>query len=252
MTVPAYVVFSGGPDSTAAALWALQNDLEARLLTFQFKNHEQYGELKSAILLAQALELPHEIFDFKSPMQHFSSDAHVLMHAGTEIGQKDSTGAHRLEFGAGLILSAAANYAIYRGVNTLVWGATKEDALGSSYEYTQEFCDRISELVSTVIKRDFKIIAPLTDLFKHEIVSEYFVGREDLFAQTWSCKKGGAIQSGDCHASIARRVAARIAGIEDKTHYRNQAVELPFSEAQLNGEEAIPPEVLVPTGRSER
>lgn len=39
----AVVVFSGGPDSVAAALWAVENDYQPELLTFQFRNKASMG-----------------------------------------------------------------------------------------------------------------------------------------------------------------------------------------------------------------
>ncbi len=39
----AIVIFSGGPDSTAAAKYALERGLNVELLTFQFDTDQQYG-----------------------------------------------------------------------------------------------------------------------------------------------------------------------------------------------------------------
>lgn len=78
----AIVIFSGGPDSTAAALWAMVHGYEVELVTFQFRNEAQYGELGSAMRVAHLLNLPHTIIDYKSPMNVFSTNMHILMHAG--------------------------------------------------------------------------------------------------------------------------------------------------------------------------
>lgn len=235
----AVVIFSGGPDSTAAALWAIENNFSAELLTFQFKNKEQYGEIKSAISIASILDLPHTIFDFKSPMQHFKPNAHIMMHAGTVPGDINSSVAHRLPFGTGMMLATAANYAVYNSKNTLVWGATKDDMNSGAFEYSKEFCDSLAELISTASGERVKILMPFIGLHKYEIIKQYFTSRVDLFSLTWSCKVGGSVQSGNCSASIARRVAARIAGIEDKTIYSIDRIEWPLTQQQMISPEKI-------------
>src|SRR5438132_14429035 len=113
----AIVVFSGGPDSLAAALWAQQQEYELWLLTFEFKLAGQYGEIAAAIILAKMLKLKHDIVDFKSPLLSFAPNVHPLMHAGTET-TTDHSQDHRMEFGAGMILSTACAFAIYNGVDT--------------------------------------------------------------------------------------------------------------------------------------
>src|SRR5205085_8353760 len=120
MAKTAIVVFSGGPDSTAAVLWALAEGYQIELLTFQFKNKEQYGELRSAMKVAELLKVPHTVFDFKSPMQHFRPDVHILMHAGTPAGNTASTKSHLMAFGPGMILETASYYALYFGVYTVI------------------------------------------------------------------------------------------------------------------------------------
>ena len=84
MNNKAIVVFSGGPDSTAAALWAQQSGYDVELVTFQFRNAEQYGELKASFKVAEIMGLKHTIFDFRSPMQHFSTSSHAFRYATRE------------------------------------------------------------------------------------------------------------------------------------------------------------------------
>ena len=251
MAKKAVVVFSGGPDSTAAALWAMQAEFDVELLTFQFRNKEQYGELKASYDVASYLGLPHSIFDFRSPMQHFPSHVHPLMHSGTKTGDIDTKESHRLSFGAGMVLSTACNYALYNKIYTVIWGATKDDAGGGRFDYTQEFCNLLAMAVSKSTQEDFAIIAPFSTLHKHQVMQS-FVGKEGLFAMTWSCKMGGLVQSGNCHASIARRVAARIAGVRDMTVYDTKDIDWPLSEDKLADISKISEDELVHIFQSEK
>ena len=165
----AVVVFSGGPDSTAAALWGVAEGFSLKLLTFQFKGDEQNGELLAAMQVAKALALPHSIVDFKAPMSLFRPDVHVLMHADTSQSS-DKSKPHRMEFGAGLILSTAAAYAVYHGYDCVIWGANKDDLVGGRYEYSQKFADAIAGLVSKCTGKDFTIYVPFAKKHKHQVL----------------------------------------------------------------------------------
>jgi 7-cyano-7-deazaguanine synthase len=247
----AVVIFSGGPDSTAAALWALANGYAPELLTFQFRNKAQYGELRAAIDLARELTLEHTIFDFKSPMAHFEPGMHILMHSGTTTSAS-SSGEQRLKFGAGLILAAAANYALLYGKSTLIWGATKDDAEGGTLDYTQGFCDKMAELISGTAGQPFRIIAPFSHMRKYEIIAQQFHDKDDLFARSWSCKSDDITQCGECHPCIARRVSARLAVVTDKSIYKATRVNWPFTEQQLADVSLIKPEDLAHILKSEK
>ena len=74
----AIVIFSGGPDSTAAAYWAINEGYEVELLTFRFAdNGSQNGELHSAKEVSKELDLQHNFIDFTSPLHQFSSQSRV-------------------------------------------------------------------------------------------------------------------------------------------------------------------------------
>lgn len=241
---PATIIFSGGPDSTAASLWAISAGYTPQLLTFQFRNESQYAELSAAIEIARILKLEHTIFDFKSPMAHFGPDAHIMMHAGSDHHKPRSTKGSRLKFGAGLTLAVAANFALHHEKHELVWGATKDDALGGASEYTQEFSNKMAELITVASGVKFAIHAPLAHIHKHEIVSKFYKRKRTLFRITWSCKAGGNVQCGECHACIARRVAARLADVPDNTHYLQNRIRWPLSDSQLKNPASIAPSDL--------
>jgi len=228
----AVVVFSGGPDSTASVLWALENDYEVNLLTFQFKAQRQYGELLASMIVASTLQLHQTIIDFKSPLEVFEPNVHILMHAGVEPSKTDKSKSHRLEFGAGMILSTAASFAVYHDIHTVIWGATRDDASTGTYEYTQDFANGMASLVEKTVGPEFSILVPFSNSHKFQVF-EKFKGHEDLFATTWSCKEGITEQSGSCYACIARRTAAAIVGFEDRTHYLVPEFVNPLSPEQL-------------------
>lgn len=236
----AAIVFSGGPDSTAAALWALANGLAPTLLTFRLKGEQQYGELFSAMKIADLLHLPHAVIDFTSPMASFHHDVVILMHAGTPRGKADTSVDHRVPFGAGMILSTAAAWASYHGIYDVVWGATADDAMDGNYEYTDEFATRIATLIAMSIEHEFEIHVPFARDSKHRVISG-FAGRERLLAETWSCKVATNSQCGTCAACVARRVAIAAAQLEDFTFYVTKAYMSPWPEKQIHEIDELPP-----------
>lgn len=228
----AIVVFSGGPDSLAAALWAQKQKYDPWLLTFQFKQAEQYGEIFAATLLAKLLKFQHEIIDFKSPMLSFAPTVHVLMHAGTPT-TTDRSKHHRMEFGAGMVMSTACTFAVYNGIDDVVWGATKDDIFGGRFEYSQEFADGLALLVASTTGRPFRIHVPYAKKSKHQVLAE-LVGQEELFAASWSCKIGTLLQCGTCQSCVARRVASKAAKLADSTAYHSGEFVSPLSDAQIS------------------
>ena len=144
----ALVIFSGGPDSTAAAQWAVSKGYSVELLTFKFTNGTiQDGELNSAKEVSKELGLQHSILDFSSPMNLFSSQSHVLMHIGVPKSIENKDKPQLLSFGSGMVLSTVACYALYNEVYTLIWGATKDDGYLNK-DYMQNFASSFAKLIS--------------------------------------------------------------------------------------------------------
>lgn len=229
----AIVIFSGGPDSTAAVLWGIEQGYELELVTFIFNLEKQYGELYASMRIANELKLPHKLIDFKSSLHAFSDQIVILMHAGAPKMDEvtDKTKPHMIPFGAGIILSYACSYAIYNGIQEVIWGANKDDGYGN-YDYTPEFARKISEAVTLSTGRSVCIHLPFSEKHKYELFGA-FIGKEDLFSHTWSCKEGIYQQTGTSTACIARRISAQLAGVNDKTLYANQPFNNPLSEDKI-------------------
>jgi 7-cyano-7-deazaguanine synthase len=257
----AAAVFSGGPDSTASALWAKEKGYEVELVSYQFHDEKQYGELRSAMKVAEELDMEHTVIDFKAPTNAFGEGAQMFMHAGTDTAlQKEEgdehatmtnhkTEPHLVPFASGMLLSMTASYAIYNNANSVIWGATADDG-SNNVHYRQEFADELAEFVSRKEDYPVEIALPIADQHKYEILETY-LGREDLFAETWSCKKPvGDTQCGTCAACVARRVSAEIAGLEDKTIYEEEEYEHPFTDEQLENPSLIDDDELHRIGGS--
>lgn len=82
---------------------------------------------------------------------------------------------------------------------------------------TKSFVNDFNKLCRACNGR-FKVIAPLHDMDKEDIV---LLGRElgVSLGETWSCYVGGEKQCGKCLACALRREGFRWAGVEDETVY---------------------------------
>lgn len=223
----AIVILSGGPDSTAAALWAIASGLDVSLITFQFRDDEQYGEIYASMRVAEGLKRPHRIIDFKSPIRVFTPNMHIMMHAGVRQMEGDKSKPYLMPFGSGTMLSFAASYALHEGINTIVWGATLDDG-SANFEYSKNFSDALAGLISKATGHDFEILVPFEKKHKPEVVAA-FSGNPALFASTWSCRKGSVLQCGVCEGCAARRVSADLAGVADETIYQQPNFKTPLS-----------------------
>jgi 7-cyano-7-deazaguanine synthase len=236
----AVVVFSGGPDSTAAILWSRQNGFEPHLLTFQFRQDTQDGEIRSAMTIASELDMPHTLVDMKGPMSVFGN-AYPLMHGDArDSAQRSTTSADSriMRFGAGVVLSLAAAFALRQRASTVVWGATKDDS-GRNNQYTTAFAAELTKLVNSFEEGGVQILAPLADLHKFEIVKQLFRNQNGLFAATWSCLTAATIQCGKCHGCVARRLAALLANVADKTKYKEKGFQNPLTESEMKDTKGI-------------
>src|SRR5437762_4500981 len=175
------VIFSGGPDSTAAAKWAMLQEYDVELLTFKFTDTNlQDGELFAAKEISGKLNLNHTIVDFSSPMHLFSPQSRALMHTGIPKNTKEKNQSHLLTFGSGMVLSTASCYALYNEIDTIIWGATKDDA-DHNNDYTQNFATSLATIISEVSNSEFNISAPFAEKRKFQVLSVY-KDNEDLFA----------------------------------------------------------------------
>ncbi len=102
------ILFSGGPDSAGVALWALSNGFSPELLTYEFFNNWRAGELRAAMNVAEALDLPHMIVDLKG-IYHSIGSGPLPMHGSDRIADESPYLQQRLPFTMGIVLSLTAS-----------------------------------------------------------------------------------------------------------------------------------------------
>lgn len=162
-----------------------------------------------------------------------------MMHGASrdrEVAAKESY----LPFGPAIVLTVASSWAVHRNIGTVIWGATLDDGSARG-DYSQKFSSDLSEVLNSTNSSRIKIIAPLANKHKFEVLKA-FSDKPELFSKTWSCGEPNAtIQCGKDHACAARRIAARIAGISDATSYRSEAYVNPLSPQELKDLKKVSP-----------
>ena len=223
MNTRAVVIFSGGVDSTAAALWATEEFKNVELLTYRFGDERrQYGELFSAAQVASKLNLKHTVLDFNIPFPAYPitnqpfCQHHKMKDTGDNLNQHGV-----LPFNVALHLTYGASFAAMCGASNIVWGTIKDEA-DISADFTAEYSELVNSTLkqSGSVKTHMQIHTPIVNLHKWEVIETYR-NRLDIFHATWSCKNSiDLMQCGECYGCEGRRIAARLAGLEDQTPYR--------------------------------
>lgn len=218
----ALLLLSGGPDSTATIFWAITKGYKPQLITIQLRDHAQDGEIVAAMEIARVFDLVHTIIDLKSLVYSgLNPEIAILMHAQARDDEILKSNGRLIPFGSGMVLSIISSIALYRGIDTVIWGATKDDGV-TNPQYSQEFSSELSSLITRYTTRNLEIIAPLASFHKYEIIKQYYSQDKELFAKTWSCSKNNRVQCGECHPCLARRYSAMLAKHDDLTFYVNK------------------------------
>jgi 7-cyano-7-deazaguanine synthase len=233
----ALVIFSGGMDSTAAALWAIDKGYEqVELVTFRFGDERrQYGELSASAQVAQYLNLTHTILDVKIPFSAYPlTNQPFCQHAEMKDPAESLNQFGVLPFNVAFHLIYGASFAAMRGCADIIWGAIKDEAEISA-DFRQEYSEMMTSLLqaSGSVTEKMRVLTPLVDQHKWEL-AEIYRDKQALFHLTWSCKHSTTLtQCGVCYGCEGRRLASRIAGLQDKTDYAHPLVS-PFDELTID------------------
>ena len=112
-----------------------------------------------------------------------------------------------------VLLAIAASWAETLGATRLFYGAQVQDRYGY-WDCTVDFVARMNDVLSLNRREGVRIVAPLVDRTKAEIVSLGLSLGVD-FARTWSCYQGGEMPCGSCPTCVERRAAFEAAGVRD-------------------------------------
>lgn len=202
----AVVVLSGGQDSATCAAWASEKFEGVEFVTFDY-GQRHYREIESAKRIANLFGGYHEVI----PMPVFPASSNSgLVNQAVGVCDVDPTTNLPTSFVPGrnlVFLTAAASWAMGRGIYHLVTGVCQTDYSG--YPDCRE--QTIRALENAIRKGTaglpmINIHTPLMHLTKKETVqlARQLVKGWDALALSWTCYEGGERPCGKCPACVLR------------------------------------------------
>ncbi|HIP84707.1 MAG TPA: 7-cyano-7-deazaguanine synthase QueC [Methanothermococcus okinawensis] len=227
-------VLSGGLDSTVATLAAKLEGDDIYTLTFDYGQRAAIREINAARKISEVLGAKHKII--KLPfLREFGGSA--LTERDRSVPELKEEELDNLEItretmrsvwvpGRNLVMfSIASSFAESLGGGEVYTGLNREE--GTTFpDNTLEFVDRFNHLLEYSTIRDVKLIAPLYNLDKAEIIR---YGREleeklgvEVLKYSYSCYHDNGedfLHCGVCESCVRRKRAFKEAGVKDPTKY---------------------------------
>ena len=217
----AVVLLSGGLDSCVAMAIAREKHNVA-LLHVGYSQRTQTREYNSFRSIARFYNVPETRtlaieLDFLRKIGGSS-----LTDPNMPVDKKDtSTGtpSSYVPFRNTHLLSIAVSWAEVINANSIYIGAVQQDAPDYP-DCRAEYYDAFNKLVEvgTKVSTDIKVITPLLNMSKAEIVKKGIELAAPL-QLTWSCYERNDKACGSCQSCRLRLKAFKEAGVDDKIHY---------------------------------
>lgn len=261
MTKKAYVLLSGGLDSTTCLYKAIKDymPLEYELTTMPYEEHIKtagvetywveavsidYGqrhrkEVEYAERTCKKLGIKHSVISLKGLLGDVMLTNSDIEIPDVDYSELEGVSPTYVPFRNGTMLSAITAKAqahLYASkihdedAIGIYFGAHAEDAFNWAYpDCTPEFIGAMANAIYIGTYRQVRLHTPLMSLSKTEIV-ELGAKLGVPFEETWSCYKGLEKQCGVCPTCRSRRNAFKIASIIDPTEYLRDppSSEIPF------------------------
>jgi 7-cyano-7-deazaguanine synthase len=122
-----------------------------------------------------------------------------------------------------MFLSIASSYAESVGADEVWYGAAQADSLAGYWDGSNEFLNSINNTLSLNRKTKIKIVAPLLEMSKKDIVLEG-IKLDVAFSQTWTCysNRDDGLADADTPSSSLRLRGFIEAGYIDPVKYTQQ------------------------------
>lgn len=222
------IILSGGMDSTIAMRLAVEKYGASNVsaLTFNY-GQKQAIEIEKAKESTKLLEVTHKIVDaamLGDIAQGFSAnvDKNIDMPTIQEVlgDPRPKTYVPNRNM---ILLSIAAAYAETRNVDTIICGLQIHDQYGY-WDTTQNFVEKMNEVLNENRNQRIKIIAPFSDLNKVEELNllQELDGNLNLLKHTLTCYNPDSEgkSCGKCPSCSERKGAFKKLGLIDPISYQ--------------------------------
>lgn len=217
------VLLSGGMDSLTTLAIAIEHNFEPYLLHLNYGHKTDEAELRSFNKIANFYNIPEDKrvvchTNFFSILKGSSLiDSEIEVPKGNlERLEIPST---YVPFRNGFLLSLAVCYAERINSKTIFFGAVSQDSSGYP-DCSQEFIEKFRECaqIGTTNLKDLKIVAPLVNFKKSQILSLAIRLGAPLH-YSWSCYKRNDLACGECDSCLLRLRAFQEIGSTDPISY---------------------------------
>ena len=211
----ALVIFSGGLDSTICLAKAIEDFGKKNVTALSFDyGQKNYKELIKAEELTSEYKIKHIKMNICSLFE--TSNSSMLRHSDREIpketydeqvkklkGNEDVS--TNVPFRNGLMLSIAASIALSKKIDIIYYGIHLENGIARSLypDCGEEFNNAINEAIYIGTGKKVKVIAPLVNMTKKEIVA-LGAKMKVPFEKTWTCYENDEHPCGKCTACMDR------------------------------------------------
>ena len=173
MSKSALIILSGGLDSTISLAY-LQKEMPIKLaITFDYGQRAARNEISASKKIADFYNIEHKIIELPW-LKEITKTA--LVNTKNEIPEpditKDTTEAMKAVWVPnrnGAFLNIAASFCDSLNIDFIIFGANKEEA-STFPDNSQEFMDNINKSLEFSTLTKTKVIAPLIDFDKSQIV----------------------------------------------------------------------------------
>jgi len=213
----AFIICSGGLDSTTAAKWAQLQGYDITLLHFMYHCRAEQRETEAVKAIAKELNCGSRFEDLSwlGKLGGSSLTDSTLPITSDEIGAEF---AHEWVPARNLIFTAmAAGLCDRYNYDTLVMGLNLEEA-GAFPDNTVEFYEALDHVCNIGTISRPQILSPLGSLVKHEIVQLALDIKAPIHL-SWSCYYGGEYHCGHCGPCFMRKTAFKMLGKKDLIRY---------------------------------
>jgi 7-cyano-7-deazaguanine synthase len=220
----ALVVLSGGLDSTTALALAAKEHDDVYAVSFYYGQRHK-AELEQAVHIADYYSVSHAIknVELGSGGVLMDNDAAMPHMTYDELAQSEGPSPTYVPYRNGTFLSLSASYllsALEEGKDGIVYaGMHAEDAHNWAYpDCTPEFIGAMQNAIYVGTYHRVRLVCPFTYMTKEQIVRKGYE-LEVPFELTHSCYEGMRPACGKCPTCIGRKMAFRMAGVEDPLEY---------------------------------
>ncbi len=195
----AVILMSGGLDSIAAAGFPQSEYRISLALTFDYGQKAVLRELKAASDICRYYNIEHKTIKLDW-LKEITKSALVAEEnvPDSKLGTIESAKAVWVPNRNGLFLNIAAAYADSFGFDYIIFGANKDEGMTFS-DNTEEFRRNITKVFETSTLSKPKVIAPLINYTKNDIVKIAIENNMPLNL-IWSCYVSGEIHCGVCES----------------------------------------------------